>query len=304
MHQFVESALRAGIQPLNEYKPTFLFRLVRKVFRCFHLDCFLGKKNETSLLVPTDGLSLLNLSFPFWNYDIIPVFWDTWPGTYEKMCSDLRRLSVRKAFFTSSIVAEKVRKTLKIETFWIPEGIDIKDYHKGEILNKRTIDLYEMGRQMPRYHEVIKSIIEKTNVLQQYYANTYDQDGKLKALAFPTAIDLLIALPNIKVIISFPQSDTHPEKAGDIETLTQRYWEAMLSRVLIVGRAPKELVDMAGYNPVVDVDWDNPKGQLCSILDNISSYQDLVNKNYEFALQNASWDDRVQCLLAVLRNNS
>ena len=195
MHQFVESALRAGIKPVNEYKQTLLFRLVRKVFIRFHLDWVFGKQNDIFLLVPTDGWNLLYLSFPYWNYNIIPVFWDTWPGTYEKMLLDLRRLSVKKAFFTSSIVAEKVRTALNIETFWIPEGIDINDYHKGDLLQNRTIDLYEMGRQMPRYHEVVKNMIGKTNALKRYYANTYDQNGKLKALAFPTAIDLLNALP-------------------------------------------------------------------------------------------------------------
>ena len=111
-------------------------------------------------------------------------------------------------------------------------------------------------------------------------------------------------MPKIKVIISFPQSDTHPERAGEIETLTQRYWEAMLSRALVVGRAPKELVDMAGYNPVVEVDWDNPQEQLCRILENIGSYQEFVNKNYEFAFRNASWDIRVQHLIKTFRNNS
>ena len=31
------------------------------------------------------------------------------------------------------------------------------------------------------------------------------------------------------MMVCFPQCDTNPMKAGNLETLTQRYWEAMLS---------------------------------------------------------------------------
>ena len=57
--------------------------------------------------------------------------------------------------------------------------------------------------------------------------------------------------------------------AGKIETLTQRYWECMLSRCLIVGRAPFELINLIGYNPVIEVEWGNESEQLLRILNNI-----------------------------------
>lgn len=37
-----------------------------------------------------------------------------------------------------------------------------------------------------------------------------------------------------------------PEIAGDIETLTQRYWECMFSRMVMVGHAPQELLTLSG----------------------------------------------------------
>ena len=46
---------------------------------------------------------------------------------------------------------------------------------------------------------------------------------------------------------------TQPEVAGDIETLTQRYWECMFSRMVMVGHAPQELIDFIGYNPVIEL---------------------------------------------------
>ena len=89
--------------------------------------------------------------------------------------------------------------------------------------------------------------------------------------------------------------------AGDVETLTQRYWECMLSGTLIVGHAPKELVDLLGYNPVIELETDEDIGsRLSQILDNISSYQELADKNLAAARENASWDTRMTRLLPQL----
>ena len=87
-----------------------------------------------------------------------------------------------------------------------------------------------------------------------------------------------------------------------METLTQRYWECMLSGTLIVGHAPKELVDLLGYNPVIELETDEDIGsRLSQILDNISSYQELADKNLAVARENASWDTRMTRLLPQLR---
>lgn len=75
----------------------------------------------------------------------------------------------------------------------------------------------------------------------------------------------------------------------------------MLSGTLIVGHAPKELVDLLGYNPVIELETDEDIGsRLSQILDNISSYQELADKNLAAAWENASWDTRMTCLLPQL----
>lgn len=101
-------------------------------------------------------------------------------------------------------------------------------------------------------------------------------------------------------MICFTQCDTNPNKAGNLETLTQRYWEAMLSGCLIIGRAPQELIDLIGYNPVIDVDWDTPEEQLSLILKNIDTYQELVDKNVIVAKKYGSWDCRMPLLKKYL----
>ncbi|MDY3674972.1 MAG: hypothetical protein SO049_09185, partial [Prevotella sp.] len=81
---------------------------------------------------------------------------------------------------------------------------------------------------------------------------------------------------------------------GGVETLTQRYWEAMLSRIVIVGHCPQELEDIAGYNPCIEIDERNPVGQIVSIIKNITHYQELVDRNRDAALRLAPWEFRMR----------
>ena len=75
----------------------------------------------------------------------------------------------------------------------------------------------------------------------------------------------------------------------------------MLSRNLIIGRAPQELIDLIGYNPVINVDWSNPEQQLLHVLERINDYQSFVDKNYETALKYAGWDKRLPIIEEALK---
>ena len=95
---------------------------------------------------------------------------------------------------------------------------------------------------------------------------------------YPLVVDLLMdcyrmaakegvieAYNNIGVFYVMTERLEKAGNAGDIETLTQRYWENMLSRIIMVGHAPKELVDLIGYNPIIEIDKENDKEQIIDI---------------------------------------
>lgn len=58
------------------------------------------------------------------------------------------------------------------------------------------------------------------------------------------------------------------------------------------------------YNPVIDINLSaseaDLKEQIKTILQNISIYQDLVDKNYKTALQYASWNQRMEQIKVIL----
>lgn len=263
---------------------------------------FNKKKKKKAILVTSRGEALFKNAFPFfYNYEIIPMLWDVWPNSWETLFRDLKLFQCKTVFVTVKAVAEKISNELNIQAYWIPEGIDSAGYEKGRNLCDRPIEVYELGRQKKEYHAVLEELHQK-GAIKQYYRNRYNDDGGLQQLAFPTADELLANLPKIKIIISFPQVDTHPLRAGGLDTLTQRYWEAMLSRCLIVGRAPGELIEFIGYNPVIDVDWQDPAKQITDILNNIADYQEMVDRNYQVALEKASWCNRIADIIKILQD--
>ena len=130
----------------------------------------------------------------------------------------------------------------------------------------------------------------------------WDTTKKLLRWIDGFADDYFGTLSNTQIAVSFPRCDTHKEMAGEIETLTERYWESMLSRCLMLGRAPKELVDIMGYNPVVEVDWTNPEKQLAEIYVHLSDYQELVDRNYHIAKERGVWCARIPMILEEIRS--
>lgn len=301
MHQFVESAIRSGIKPKKEYFIHGIGKLIHLLSKVIRKAP--NKHSKQAIIITSRGEGLIAQAFPyFYKYEIIPMLWDVWPQYWDTLYNDIQKLNCKIIFVTVRSMADKIRKDLHLKAYWIPEGIDVKDYNKGNNLCNRIYDIYELGRLKKDYHLLLLNL-KDNKIIKHLFHNTYDINDKLIQLAFPTSQSLLDNLSNFKIIISFPQIDTHPQNAGGIETLTQRYWEAMLSRCLIIGRAPQELIDLIGYNPVINVNWNTPQQQIIDILNNIQDYQDFVEKNYNTALRFASWDNRMNEIKKILQEN-
>lgn len=310
MQSFVEAAIACDIKVQKQY----FFQNKKLENKIVHFaDTILTLINKylpfliqkkKAIIITSAGDTIFKESFPyFYNSEIIPMLWDVWPARWKGVSYNLQYLKCKLCFVTVRSVAERIKREIGIDAYWIPEGICIADYQKGDPLVMRENDILELGRQHPLYHNILE-ILEQENHIHGYARNTYYPNGNYKTLAFPKANELIEALPTFKIVISFPRTITHPEQAGNMETLTQRYWEGMLSGCLIIGKAPQELIDLIGYNPVIDIDLSASEAdlieQIKTILQNISIYQDLVDKNYKTALQYASWNQRIEQIKVIL----
>ena len=288
MQWFADAMHKRGVEYKKEIRfPWNLKLLIGKLGLCFYTW-----RHNAKLIVCT-GPRPEYFSWPWcYFYEIVPVVWDGWPKYWQCLRSYCKKMHVRTIFATSSQVAEYLRAELPgLDAIWLPEGIDTRGYRRGGDLNSRHIDILELGR---KYKPVHSAIVEHR--FGRKLRHLFQEGSELLFKDFPALVN---GLAESKIVICYPRCDTHPEQAGNVETMTQRYWECMLSGALIVGRAPKELIQFCGYNPVVEL-GDSPADQLDYILNNIASYQELVDKNYHFAIKNASWESRQELVVSHL----
>lgn len=247
--------------------PWVVKQLIGRLGLCFTPKRMPPKMPREQLLVACGGRPE-NFAWPwcYW-YEIVPVMWDCWPKYQVNLPRVLRRLRVRTIFCTSSQTAAYVRAQCpQIKAIWLPEGIKVCLYPMGPQLQERHHDVLCIGR---------------------------DVGGEIR---YRTHAELTSAMRDHKIMICRPRCDTNPKSAGNIETLTQRYWEAMLSGCVIIGRAPQELIEVCGYNPVVEAREEEYGRCIENVLRNLLAYQPLVDKNRAFAVCYADWSKRV-CLI-------
>ena len=175
-----------------------------------------------------------------------------------------------------------------MNVMWCPEAVNTSLYDEGRPLKERTIDVLEFGRGSN------VNVNENGNKRFNYVCT------KVNGKFIYDNEQLRVAMGDAKVTIALPRSMTQPEMAGNIETLTQRYWENMLSRMVMVGHAPKELIELVGYNPVIELDRKHTSEQILDILAHIEEYQSLVDRNRNSALQIGDWTLRMKTVMAWL----
>lgn len=285
-----------GMVTGEHYPPRFLHGAAYR----WEMPTVWKSKKEARLRL-VEPVSLSFDTFPdYARYEVVPMFWDCWPCYFEKTRDWLVRHRVKTTIFSSRQTAERMREALpNINIIWCAEAVDDSVYDKGKLLKDREIDLLEFGRSNDRIinAEKLEQVWIGENSLNHVCTK---QHGKF----IYTNEQLYQAMGNAKVTIALPRSMTQPEIAGDIETLTQRYWECMFSRMVMVGHAPQELVDFIGYNPVIELREDvSAEDLIRDVLEHIDDYQELVDKNRETAERLGSWDVRMKWLMEELRKD-
>lgn len=256
----------------------------------FDLPTLCQNKKEARLCF-CEGASLRFDTFPdYLTHEIIPMFWDCWPEYWDATEKWLRKHKVRTAIFTSSQTAEHFKGIFpEMNILHCPEAIETHKYMVGKPLKDRSIDYLEFGR--------CSTVIDSAKLTPLIKVlSSRNEHG-----ALATREQLIDALSDSKITIAFTRQDNQPDIAQGIDTLTQRYWECMLSGVVIIGRAPQELIDLIGYDPVIPLDMENPSKQFTEVLSHIEDYQELVDTNRRSALEFGDWKGRIKMIQEWLR---
>jgi hypothetical protein len=218
---------------------------------------------------------------------------DAWPEQLESIREFVKKFSVRQLFLSSSVAAEILQGDLpECTVTWIPEAVDPGPY-RFRPMDEKDIDVLQLGRKYDKLHEMILPVLEQN-------ARSYLFEKVRGKIVFPTREEFLDGLARTKISICVPANITHPECAGPIEVLSTRYLQSMVSKCLVVGHAPTELVSLFGYNPVVEIDMRDPGGQILSLLDHLDAYASLIERNHETVTQHHTWNHRWAMMARVL----
>ncbi|RYE11691.1 MAG: hypothetical protein EOP34_12020, partial [Rickettsiales bacterium] len=235
-------------------------------------------------------LYLFSKTFPYYTISSdLRVLWtyDVWEPKFKEF-EQLVRKSKINLLLLSSLQATEHFKNLHIpdcKVHWVPESVNPDDY-RIKPWNERSTHILSFGRSYKKYHEAILEEC-KANNINYKYENRKDQKDvavqrvKSSTLQFATWDSFVAGMADAKICICFPKALTHPEQVGSVSTITLRYLQAMASKCLIIGSAPLEVKYLFDYDPVIEVDWNDPINQIKLILDNYALYQDLIEKNYE-----------------------
>lgn len=227
--------------------------------------------------------------------EIIPDCFDCWEPDYPAWLTLLHRLKPRIAFFSARQSAAYMGSKLPgLQTIWAPEGINPADFTATKPLRDRSIDILEIGRKNNQYNVSISGYCA-----EQSYVHLFERE--CGAIVFTSRAELITGLADSKISVCFPSSITHPGRSGNVETLTQRYLEAIASGCVLLGHCPAELRNLFGFDPVVAVDESDPVGQIAHIVENIDNHADLTHRALIRLREVATLEVRTGRMLAQLK---
>jgi len=286
---------------------SMIFYWFVKVFRKMHLDILIVPRrhvrksplyDDKHLFCIMMGLSekkFMARAVSSVHYKSVFLF-DAWPDTYDSIVCFCRRYHIDFLFITSKQSTAALSKRLPDTCVsYIPEAINLRHYHY-EPPSRKDIDVLALGRKWDSYHNMIVTGLERAGV-------TYCYEKTAGSLIFPDRDSFIRGLSKSKISICIPSSITHPDRAGDVETMTLRYLQSIASKCLIVGIAPREMVELFGFDPVIRIDMEHPVEQIIGILSHFMDYQPFIDHNYDM-IASHTWEKRIESIRQVWQKNS
>ncbi len=270
---------------------SFLVRKLASFPALFKLRLSLADKKVVNFVSMISGDFRLLIPYAFTTKLNFIYMYDVWPRFHRWIFPLLDFFNISYVFFSSKQVLEDFNqyyRQIKCQAIWLPEALSAKEYHFNAVEDK-TIDVLEFGRMYYEYHD---KIVEP--LAAQGKNHIYRKPNM--TLLFPDKISFTNALAAAKLVICVPSNITNPERSEYISSMTLRYLQAMASKCLIVGLLPSDMEELFGYNPIIEIDMENPANQLLEILSQYNNYQLLIERNYEHVIRHHQWENRWQII--------
>jgi hypothetical protein len=210
---------------------------------------------------------------------------DAWPKYYPLICKIAKAYNISHLFVSSKQSAEKLDVLLeKTNVYWCPEACKPDEYKPFNYKDK-DIDVLQFGRKYDYWHNMVNNSFKEQGI-------SYLYEKRKGELVFKNKSDFINGLGRTKISICFPMNITNNELSGGVSTMTYRYVQSMVSKCLIVGAKPDEMNYIFDYEPIIQVDYNDPVRQISEILKNYNDYIPLIERNYKECISKHSWQER------------
>jgi len=294
-HEFEKRIIEKGTWEVVNGVGDKSARIIRQIVKRLPFIKFPLKKDKNYVVIGYQKEKF----FPYFHYKTSSKslwMYDAWEPCFDDIEKTIRDYGIN-TLFTASKQSSEYFNALNIknfEAFWVPEAVDVANYEFIPY-HERTIDVLQLGRKWNEYHEKIKPIEE--NLVYKY-------EKKAGQIIFKSREEFITGIANSKISVCVPSFITHPEITGRISTITNRYLQSMASKCLILGKLPDDMKFLFDYNPIVEIDDENPIGQIHDILENFDAYIPLIEKNYEILKNHHNWNTRVDQMETLMRTKN
>ena len=181
----------------------------------------------------------------------------------------------------------------------MPQSMDVRFFHDYKVEKSRLF--IQIGRRTNKMHDMVLSYLQAYNI-QDCYEN-YAYERKQGEIIISSSEQLAEEIAKTYFFIAVPQNVENSAKTGEISETTARYYEAMACKSLIIGIKPKDSFDeLFPYKEaMIEVDETNFITTIVKLLKNKKYYDNLVERNYKYVMQNHRWKNRYEFLLEMIK---
>lgn len=265
--------------------------LLKQINRSNSSICFFAAMSFNEILRHKNTLKRIKIPLMVYCFD-------TWESTYS---SWLREFEIIKPTYIVCTYKKSVDYFSKFfkNVFWVQQSMNKKYFHDyGE---KKDRLFMQMGRRNPDLHQFVLDYLNKKFIKNE---NEYMYEKHRGNIVFPDTVDLAKNINKTKFFILAPQSLDNPQKTGNISEVTARFFEGMACKSLLVGFKPMESFDeLFPYsNAMIEIKRDG--SDFVEKIDYFNTHEDeyykIINKNYEYVMQNQTWSNRLQEIFNVI----
>lgn len=222
-------------------------------------------------------------------YDVWEPEFDDWQKAFDEINPDY-------IFFGYKKSCEHF-KNLGYNGYWVPLSGDFEIFKPHDV--KKTRMFMQMGRVNDDFHQKILKYLKDHNMEDNHDNYIYRKDRREQI--FPDINELSKEISATKYFVCVPKYYENFKRTGNINETICRYYEGMAAKTMIIGLKSETFDELFPYKAMLSFNDNEDFNEVIEYYESHpEEYQEIIDKNYEYVINNHSWGDRVKQILEII----